>query len=77
MSAVSPVKQLLSTAPFNHLAPEVLAQIEEESNWFVTLGARLLTTNLRSQDYYCFRAVRILATLSNRSITLDRRGPGR
>ena len=50
MSAVSPVKQLLSTAPFNHLAPEVLAQIEEESELVrYELGARLpLRRHLRA-----------------------------
>ena len=80
MSSVSPVKQLLSTAPFNHLAPEVLAQIEEESELVrYELGARLLTPNLRSPGLLLLLQgeVRILATLSNqRSITLDRRGPG-
>ena len=78
MSAVSPVKQF--SCPFNHLAPEVLSQIEEESELVrYELGARLLTPNLRSPGLLLLLQgeVRILATLSNqRSITLDRRGPG-
>jgi ATP-binding cassette subfamily B protein len=80
MAAVSPVKQLLSTAPFSSLGLDVLAQIEESSELVrYELGARLLTPKLRSPGLLVLLQgeVRILSTLSNqRTITLDRRGPG-
>ena len=80
MAASSPVKQLLATAPFSSLDSTTLEHIEESSELVrYELGARLLTPNLRSPGLLLLLQgeVRILALLSNqRTITLDRRGPG-
>lgn len=80
MAAQSSLKQLLATTPFNTLDSDILEKLEEHSELVrYELGARLLNTTFASPGLLLLLQgeVRLLATLSNqRTITLDRRGPG-
>ena len=80
MTALPQVKKLLATSPFITLDKDILGKFEQRSELVrYELGARILNTTLASPGLLLLLQgeVRLLATLSNqRTITLDRRGPG-
>lgn len=80
MAAPDSLKKLFTAAPFNLLASEWLERFESESELIrYELGARILNPRQMPPGILILMRgeIRLMACLSNqRTITLDRRGPG-